>query len=238
MAHERLKFPDPSQPSPRSLPNALRNPLRAATLAAAAVTIFGAIQPFMRIWTPGTGWTDITGFEQAGDGGFVLELAAVAAILTWVDGAWNSRIVVLVAGPAVLGAAALVILFDYYRTGAAYLTTLVNSGSHGNFEPGFWLSSVGAVALTICGTITTWRARARLSFRTGLRMSSFAGVVGGLAGAVLGFVAGAAITPLLFHDVVGREAFVLVVVATSLALAGTWIGAAVASALVRGNRSS
>ena len=53
MAHERLRFPEPHQPVPRTLPNALRNPLRAFTLLAAIVTIVGATLPLMRIWLPG-----------------------------------------------------------------------------------------------------------------------------------------------------------------------------------------
>ena len=235
MAHERLRFPEPAPAERRSLPHALRDPLRAATLAAAVVTIVGAAFPFMRIWKPGTGWFEITGFENAGDGGFVLEMALLAAVLVWLDGAWNSRIVPLVAGPAILGAAGVVLLRDFYQTGVATLADLGGSGGHGNFEPGFWVAVAGAAALAVTGAVETWRVRDRLSFGLGgASISGVAGAAGAIVGAILGFIAGAIITPLLFHDFEGRTSFVLVIVAVFLALLGAWFGARVAASSARG----
>ncbi len=230
MAHERLRFPDPAPPERRSLPHALRDPLRAATLGAALVTVVGAMLPFMRIFKPGTGWFDITGFQQTGDGGFVLELAIVAGVLVWVDGAWNSRIVALVAGPAVLGAACILILRDFYQTGLVYLEGL---GGHGGFEPGFWLAVAGAVALTAMASTRIWRVRDRLSFRPGATMTSVAGTAGGVAGAVAGFVVGSSITPLLVHGTIGQASTVAVIAAIALAFLGAWFGAVTASSAAR-----
>jgi hypothetical protein len=235
MAHERLRFPEPTRRR-RALPSAFRNGLRATALAGAALAVLGALLPYMRVWEPGHGWTDITGFQQAGDGGFVLELAVVAAVLVWVDNAWNSRVVVLVVGPGLLGLACLFILRDFYQAGVNLLAGLSNGGGHGDFEPGFWTSVVGALVLTGAGAVTTWRARDRLSFRPGTTVSGVATVVGGVVGAVVGFAVGAAITPLLFHGFVGPTSFVLVIVATVLALFGAWFGATVASATARGLR--
>lgn len=238
MAHERLRFPDPAPPGRRSLPQALREPLRAATLGAAVITAGGALLPFMRIFKPGTGWFDITGFQQTGDGGFVLELAIVAGVLVWVDGAWNSKILALVAGPAVLGGACILILRDYYQTGIVYLAGLTTSSGYGGFGPGFWIAVAGAVALTVTATITTWRARNRLSFRAGATLASVAGVGGGVVGAIAGFVAGSTIAPLLVRGTVGQASTVGVIAAIALAFLGAWFGAMVASSAARGLRRS
>ncbi|MBI3746404.1 MAG: hypothetical protein HY264_07780 [Chloroflexi bacterium] len=234
MAHERLRFPTPTPPAGRALPGALRDPLRTVMLAAAVVTVVGAAFPFLRIWKPGEGWTDVTGFQGSGDGGFVLEMALVAAVLVWLDGAWTSRIVPLVAGPAILGATAVVILRDFYQTASLMLAGLGNSGGRGNFEPGFWVAVAGAASLAVAGAIETWRVRGRLSFRLGASATSFAGVAGAGIGAILGFMAGSTITPLLIHDFEGRTSFVLVVVAVALASLGAWLGARVATAAARG----
>ena len=199
-------------------------------------TIVATILPFMRVWKPGTGWFEITGFERAGDGGFVLELAVIAAALVWIDAAWNSRIVILVAGPAVLGGTCLVILRDFYQTGVDYLGGLGGSGGHGGFEPGFWLTIAAASALLITGALTTWRARDRLSFRPGATVASFAGFAGGLIGAIAGFVAGSTITPLFVHETVGQTSTVLVIVAAGLAFLGAWFGALLGSSVARGLR--
>jgi hypothetical protein len=233
MAHERLRF-DPPPPEARSLPNALRDPLRAAILAAVVVTVLGAMLPFMRIFRPGTGWFDITGFEQTGDGGFVLELAIVAGVIVWIDGAWNSRILALVAGPAVLGAASVLILRDFYQTGIVYLDGLKGSGGHGGFEPGFWMAVAGAVALTVTGSLAIWRARGRLSFRPGATVTSVAGIAGGVVGAILGFVVGSTIAPMLVRGTIGQSSTVAVIAAIALAFLGAWFGAIAASSAARG----
>jgi len=216
------------------LPSALREPLRAATVASAIVTIVGTMLPFMRAFRPGTGWYDITGFEQTGDGGFVLELAIVAGVLVWIDGAWNSRIVALVAGPTVIGAASVLILRDFYQTGLVYLDGLKGSGGYGGFEPGFWIAVAGAVALTVTGGLETWRVRRRLSFRPGATMTSMVGIAGGVGGAILGFVVGSTIAPLLVHGTVGQSSTVAVIAAIALAFLGAWFGAVAASSAARG----
>jgi hypothetical protein len=216
------------------LPHALREPLRAATLVAVIVTVAGAMLPFMRIFRPGTGWFDITGFEQTGDGGFVLELAIVAGVLVWIDGAWNSRIAALVAGPTVIGAACVLILRDFYQTGLVYLDGLRGSGGHGGFEPGFWIAVAGAVAITATGAARTWLVRDRLSFRPGATMTSLAGVAGGVVGAILGFVVGSTIAPMLVRGTVGQTSTMAVIAAIALAFLGAWFGAIAASSAARG----
>jgi hypothetical protein len=236
MAHERLRFPEPTTPQRRAVPAALREPLRAAILVSTLVTVVGSIQPFMHIWRPGTGWIDVTGFEQSGDGGFVLELAVLAAALTWIDGAWNSRIVLLAAAPAVLGAASLVILRDFYQTGAGVLAGLAGGGGHGSFEPGFWVAVLGAIALTATGALRLWQVRSHLSIRPGAALPGVAGMLGGVAGAAIGFAAGATITPMLVHANTGPTSFVLVIVGSVLAILGAWIGATLATGAVRNLR--
>lgn len=234
MAHERLRFPAPTPPERRSLPHVLRDPLRAATLAAILVTVLGTMFPFLRVFRPGTGWVDITGFEQTGDGGFVLELALVAAALVWIDGAWNSRVVALVAGPTVLGAAGLLILRDFYQTGLNILDSLRGSGGYGGFEPGFWVAIAGTLALTALGALRTWQVRERLSFRPGATMASMAGVAGGVVGAILGFIIGSTIAPLLVEGTVGQTSTLAVIAAIALAFLGAWFGAIGATSIVRG----
>lgn len=235
MAHERLRFPEPAPPGGRSLPNVFREPVRALTFTAAVVTVVGAVLPFMRIWEPGTGWFDITGFEQSGDGGFVLELAAVAAFLAWKDGPWNSRIAILIAGPAIIGLACVAILLDFYQSGLATLAGLVNKGGHGGFEPGYWMAMGGAIGLVATGAAAMWRARGRVSFRVSAPIGTIAGAVGGVLGAIAGFVGGSQITNLFLSDVVvGRSSMVLVIVASLLAVLGAWFGVRLATAIVPG----
>jgi hypothetical protein len=236
MAHERLRFPEPAPPRRRAVPAAFREPIRAAILVSTLVMIVGSIQPFMHIWRPGTGWIDVTGFEQSGDGGFVLELGVLAAALAWIDGAWNSRIVLLAAAPAVLGAACVVILRDFYQTGVGVLGGLAGGGGHGDFQPGFWVAVLGAIALAATGAVRLWLIRAQLSIRAGAALPGVAGMLGGLAGAAIGFAAGVTITPMLVHANTGPTSFVLVIVGSVLAILGAWIGAVLATGAVRNLR--
>ena len=79
LSHERLRWTPPPPPRGRQLPELFRDPIRTAAVVGAVAAILGALLPFMRVWTPGVGWFDVSGFARAGDGGWVFEIAIVAA---------------------------------------------------------------------------------------------------------------------------------------------------------------
>jgi hypothetical protein len=234
MDPRRLQFPDPSAPSPRRLPAALRDPLRIAILAGLAVMVVGDLLPWLRLWLPYRGFFEISGFEHAGDAGLVLELSLVILALTFSDQAWNSRTTVLVAGPAIIGAACLFILRNAWADGQSYIRSLDTYGGYGDVLPWFWLAVAGAAVVTIGGAVELWRARGRVSFRVGLTRTVVAGTIGGLAGAVGGFLAGVRISELLTAgDIAVVSTSALVLLAIALAFLGAYVGAVVGAGLAR-----
>ncbi len=238
MSHERLRWTPPPPRPGRQIPEFFRNPIRAAAFVGAVAAILGALLPFMRVWTPGVGWFDVSGFARAGDGGWVFEVAIVAAILAWSDRAWNSHVPAVVAGPAILGAGALAILRDFYQDGATYLDGIHNSGGHGTFSVGFWLAIAGSALLLLAGLASVWQARRRVSFRPGTRTATtVAAAIGGAAGGVGGFLVATVVTPLLLHGAtVATTSTVVVFVSIVLLAVGAWIGATVAAGAVRSLR--
>lgn len=237
MSHERLRWTTPP-PRGRHLPAFFGNPVRTAALIGAVAALVGALLPFMRVWTPGVGWFNVSGFARAGDGGWVFEIAIVAAILTWSDRAWNSHVAAVVAAPALLGAGALAILRDFYQDGATYLEAIHNSGGHGTFEVGFWVAVAGSALLMIGGLAAAWQARERVSFRPGARTATtVAAAVGGAAGGAGGFLVATVVTPLLLRgSTVATSSTVVVFVSIILLAVGAWIGATVAAGAVRSLR--
>ena len=240
MAHERLRFPEPGLRPERKVPAALRNPLRVVLLVAAAIVVGAALIPWIHAWRPGVGWYEVSGFEGAGDGGFALELALLAAVFVWSDRAWGSRMAIIVGAPALLGAASAMLLNDFHQTGVTYLAGLKNSGGHGTFEAPFWVALAGSLVLLVGGGLAVWQARGRLTFADDTRASMVRGgfaAAGGIAGGIGGFVAGTRIAVLLTPGgTTGTTTTVLVLLSIPLAFAGAWVGVLVGASLARSFR--
>jgi len=237
MDHQRLRFPDLPEPAPRRLPAALRDPLRIAILAGLLVMVVGDLLPWMRLWMPYRGFFETSGFERAGDAGLILELGLAILALTFSDQAWNSRTTVLVAGPAVIGAVCLFVLRNAWADGSSYIRSLDIYGGSGEFLPWFWVAVAGASIATIGGAIQLSRARGRLSFRIGLTRTAVAGTVGGLAGAVGGFLAGVRIAELFTAgEIAWVSTSALVLLAILLGFLGAYAGAVGAASLARSSR--
>lgn len=231
------RFADLPEPEPPRLPAAFRDPLRVAILAGLLVMLVGDLLPWMRLWMPYRGFFETSGFERAGDAGIVLELALVILALTFSDQAWNSRTTVLVAGPVILGAACLFVLRNAWADGSSYIRSLDLYGGYGDFLPWFWIAVAGAVAVTIGGAIALWRARRRLSFRLGLTRTAVAGTVGGIAGAVGGFLAGVRIAELFTAgEIAWVSTSVVVLLSIFLGFLGAYAGAVGGAALARPSR--
>jgi hypothetical protein len=237
MEHQRARFPDLPEPSSWRLPAAFRDPLRIAILAGLLVMLVGDLLPWMRLWMPYRGFFEKSGFEGAGDAGLVLELALVILALTYSDQAWNSRTTVLVAGPVIVGAACLFILRNAWADGSSYIRSLDVYGGYGDFLPWFWVAIGGAAIVTVGGAIQLWRARGRVSFQLGLTRTAVAGTIGGLAGAVGGFVAGVRIAELFTAgEIAWVSTSVLVLLAIFLGFLGAYVGAVVGAGLARTSR--
>jgi hypothetical protein len=237
MDHRRLRFPDPEPRKRAGLPAVLRDPLRVNLLVGLLLLVIGALVPWIRAWTPGRGFFDVSGFEGAGDAGLVLELGAIAFVLTWSDRAWDSRTTILVAGPAILGAACVLVLRIAYGEAETLLRSLEPTGGYGSVQPGFWVTVGGAVVATVAAAIHLWRGRARLSFNIGLTAPAIAGTIGGVAGAVAGFFAGVRIAELFTAGAIaGVSTSVLVLLSFTLAFLGAWVGAVGAAGLARTSR--
>lgn len=233
MTHRPFEFPVPGSARPRTIPPALRDRLRLATLVGVGMMIVGSLLPWIRAFRPGSGWFDISGFEQAGDGGIVLEFAIAAGLFVWSNRAWQSRTALIVAAPMILGVASLAVMRLSYDTSTTFLRLLANAGGQGSFQFGFWLTILGALVTIVAGGIGVWRARGRL--RISLRGSGriIVGAVGATAGGVGGFIVGSRIAGLLTHESTVGASAILIALAFALAFAGAWLGAIVATSAIR-----
>lgn len=228
------RFPELPAPEAQRLPAVLRDPLRLSILAGLLVMLIGDVMPWFRLWLPGRGFFDVSGFERAGDAGLVLELGLVILVLTWADQAWNSRTTLLVAGPLLLGAACVIVLRVAWTAGMSYIRSLAGSGGYGSVLPWFWLAVAGAIIVTVGGAIALWRARGRLSFRVGVSRVAIGGAIGGVAGAIGGFFAGVQISDLMAgDDIAWVSTSLLVLLSIALAFVGAWIGAAIGAGVAR-----
>ena len=237
MAHHKLRFPEPSAPTGRRIPDALREPQRVLMIAAAAAMVVGGILPWVRYIRPGYDWLDITGFDRAGDGGFVMEFAIIAGLIAWSERAWTSRLAVFVAGPAVLGVAAALILRASYDTLQEFLFGLHNAGGHGAIQPGFWLAMGGSLALVAGGALRIWLARSEVSFAIGIGSATIAGWLGGIVGGVGGFIVGSQIGSLVMKGAsAGVVSNTQLILAIALAFTGMWFGAMAAAGVARSMR--
>ncbi|MEO8468340.1 MAG: hypothetical protein ABI573_01585 [Chloroflexota bacterium] len=239
MTHHSLRFPEPTPRKRRSLRETFRDPVRAPLIVGLVLLLIGSALPWMRVWLPYNGFFEVSGFERAGDAGLLLELAAVALILTWSQAAWHSRITVIVAGPFILALVCALLLRVANGDANIYLGSLKLQGGNGSILPAFWAANVGAVVALIAGAIHVWRARARLSFNIGLTRQAVAGAVGGVGGAVAGFLMGTTIAQLLtVGSIAAVASSVVVVLGFLLAIIGGWFGAVGAFRLTapQGNR--
>lgn len=230
MTRQLAEFPAPGTRPPRRMPPALRDPLRAATLVGVALLIIGALLPWIHAFRPGTGWFDISGFEQAGDGGIVLELAIVAGILVWSNRAWNSHMAIVVAAPTLLAITCLAIMRVSYDVSQTYLRLLANAGGHGTYQVGFWLVIAGGIVTAIAGSIAIWRARGRLRFSIGGAGRIITGALGALVGGGGGFIVGSQIADLLTQGSTVGASAILITFAFALMFVGAWLGATLAVA--------
>ncbi len=233
MTRQLAEFPAPGTRPPRKMPPALRDPLRTATLVGVAMLVVGALLPWIHAFRPGTGWFDVSGFEQAGDGGIVLELAILAGALVWSNRAWNSRMALVVAAPTVLAVTCLAIMRVSYEMGQTFLRLLANAGGQGTYQIGFWLTILGRIVTAVAGAIAIWRARGRLHFSLGGAGRIIAGAVGAVVGGAGGFIVGSQIAGLLTQDSVVGASAILITLAFALMFVGAWLGGTIALAGLR-----
>lgn len=233
MTRQLAEFPAPGTRPPRKMPPALQDPLRTATLVGVAMLIIGSLLPWIHAFRPGTGWFDVSGFEQAGDGGIVLELAILAGALVWSNRAWNSRMALVVEAPALLAVTCLAIMRVSYEMGQTFLRLLANAGGQGTYQIGFWLTILGGIVTAVAGAIAIWRARGRLRFSLGGAGRIIAGAVGALVGGAGGFIVGSQIAGLLTQDSVVGASAILITLAFALMFVGAWLGGTIALAGLR-----
>ncbi|MBI2762375.1 MAG: hypothetical protein HYX54_01250 [Chloroflexi bacterium] len=212
----------------------MRDHARLTLLVGFVLLLAGAILPWMRVWLPYQGYVDVSGFERAGDAGLLVEFGLAGLALTWSEGAWHSRVTVLVAGPLTLALMGVLLLRVAHGDANIYLASLKQQGGTGSISPGFWTANVGAVVATIGGAVQLWRRRASLSFNVGLTRIAVAGSIGGVVGAIGGFLAGTEIAGRITTGaIVAVSSSVVVVLALLLAFVGCWIGAVGAARLAR-----
>jgi hypothetical protein len=235
--YRSLKFPEPEELNRRRRPDVLREPVRALVFVAAIATAIGALLPWLHAEQPGYAPYDISGFEQAGDGGLILELVVLAAYVAWSERAWRSRYALIVGAPFVLGLLNLAILRLALTNFDTLMRFLERAGGHAQYLPGFFLTVAGIVALVIGGALAIWQARRRLSFAVGVDRSAVAGISGGVVGAVGGFIGGSRVAEMLTSGAIaGVSTTIIVLMAFTLAFVGAWLGAIVGAGLARSSR--
>lgn len=228
MAAPRL---EPFRPTPRErgLPHALKDPVRLALVVAGVLLFVGSLLSWIEVFLPGHGWSEVSSFEQAGDGAITLELGLIIAAFAWADRVSESRLPVAVVLPLVFGLASLVLMKLGWDQAQSYLDSLKNSGGHGYMLPGFWIALAGAGLAVIGGAVALIRVRKEVRFQVHVSRSTAASTLGGAAGAVIGI--GAAIV--LGEDfgtnatVTGSAVTFLSIV---LGIVGTWLGARIGRA--------
>lgn len=233
MTRQLAEFPAPGTRRPRKVPPALQDPLRTATLVGVAMLIVGSLLPWIHAFRPGTGWFDISGFEQAGDGGIVLELAILAGVLVWSNRAWNSRMAIVVAAPTLLAITCLAIMRVSYDMSQTFLRLLANAGGQGTYQVGFWLTILGGIVTLVAGVIAVWRARGRMRFSLGGAGRIVVGAVGAVGGGAGGFIVGSQVADLLTQGSTVGASAVVITLAFALMFVGAWLGALVSVAGLR-----
>ncbi len=237
MAHQRLRFPEPAPRRGRSLPPVLRDRERLPVLLGAAVAAIGALLPWLHAYRPGYDWYDVSGFEQSGDGGLVLELTIVAALIVWSDRTWRSRFGLVKALPALIGAVNVVVMRLSYVNFQTLLRELERAGGQGTLQPGFWLTVAGAAIMAVAGSVALWRARNTVTFGLSVSLEMLTGTIGGVGGGVGGFIVGTRIAGLLtVGAIAGVSTSVLIFLAFILGFVGAWVGAVAGVGLGRAIR--
>jgi hypothetical protein len=215
----------------KGLHPALRDPIRVGLWLGGASLVIGSLLGWLQVWLPYQGWTEISSFERAGDGLITLELGLVLVALGWSERAGESRLAVVVAAPLAVGLFAFIAMRLAYQDGAIYLASLTKYGGRGDYLPGFWLATAGAVIATVAGAGRVFVARRRVRFGIRLDPATIAGTVGGVAGAVLGIGAAVVVGERLSASsaLAGTAATFFAIV---FGLFGAWLGARVLRSFV------
>jgi hypothetical protein len=222
---------EPFRPTPqvRTLPGALKDPVRIAQLIGGAGLFFGSLLDWVEYWLPGHGWQTLSSFTRAGDGAIALEIGLIVAAFAWADRVATSRYPVLVAAPLVLGVVSLIVLKLGFDQAQEYLAGLTNSGGHGDMLPGFWMALGGAGLVTIAGAIRLFRARREVSFSVSIPPGTAIRVLGGVLGAVAG-IASAVVLGETFGTNATITGSAVTLLSIVLGLIGAWLGARIAHA--------
>src|SRR3954454_7740399 len=103
---------EPFRPTPqvRTLPGALKDPVRIAQLLGGLGLFFGSLLDWVEYWLPGHGWQTLSSFTRAGDGAIALEIGLMGPAFPGAARVPRSRYPVLAAAPLVLGTVALIVL--------------------------------------------------------------------------------------------------------------------------------
>jgi hypothetical protein len=209
----------------------LQDPVRLLLLAAGAAMVLGSALSWLEVWLPAVGWTEVSSFARAGDGLITLEIGVVIVGYAWSDRVAGSRLAVLVLVPLVVGMAALAILWIAFVESNAYLASLINSGGHGNYLPGFWLTAAGALGVVLGGAVHVLRTRRDVRYRFRLAASTAAGIIGGVLGGVGGILAAVIAGAGLSNNATNAGA-VVTLLTIVLAIVGSWVGAQVVRSFV------
>ena len=232
MAPPRL---EPLRPTPpkTGLPAVVRDPVRAVLLVGAVALIVGAMLSWLEVFLPGTGWFEMSSFERANDGGFCLELGIVALAAAWSDRVAESRQPFVVAAPLLLGVVSVIVMYLGYNDAQTYFHSLKNSGGHGYLLPGYYVAAAGAGLVTLAGMAGVYRARHETRFHFPMSRAGVATMLGGGAGAFIGFGAAVVLGEALDPGA-ALAGSTVVFLAILLALIGVWIGTRVGRAFAGG----
>jgi hypothetical protein len=206
---------------------AFHDPVRLTQLVAGVMLVLGSFAGWLEVWLPYRGWFEYSAFAGSGDGGITFEVGLVLLAIAWSERASGSRLVVLVLGPLVLGVVALLVLRVASDSLTTYLqVTIEPSGGRGYLLPGFWMTVAGATLAILAGTVRLWRVRREVRWTIGIPRASVGAIIGGLAGAGIGFISGITVGQRITTGGLGGvQGSVLILFAIGFAFAGTWLGA-------------
>ena len=197
-------------------------------LGCIGIVVGALIQPYA-VGSEFAGTTTTIGIDKLSDGGYLIVLGLILAVVVLSRGAAESRLRVVQLAPLVLALAALAIWYQLVRQ----LTIIFGNWLSGGIQPGVWLAGIGAVAAVI-GTsmllVQTWQATPSNRTPGGstgavaterVEAGPSTEVIGVMVGGVVGFVlAVGLVSPSLPSGLpLGQLMAIL-----ALTLGGAWVG--------------
>ena len=186
---------------PRRFGWMLLEPARVIVGIGAAAGVLAALMPWAEGIAPGrTGLEPVffSGIDGAGDGVMLILLAGATGLLTLHRAPATSRVRTVRLAPAVLIGLAAATWMTGHREAIAAIDAWGRRGGYGDIAPGLWLAAIGILAMAagsawLLPPVLRWQAATEdPGDLVSIHRGDLVEAAGGLAGTLLGAIAGVA----------------------------------------------